>query len=67
MPECKSCGAQIRLAETRYGRRVALDVAAHPDGELMLTPRADRAPLATRHFGAFPDRERFGEHRCPAP
>lgn len=67
--KCRSCGAEIVWAQTKQGKKMPVDAAAHPDGTLKVTAERDgtlvvevRAPEGTQpryrpHFSTCPDAE----------
>ncbi len=73
---CRSCGAPITFALTPKRRRIPLDVAPSPDGNLELKliageqyaftvqPGSGSSPLYKSHFATCPQ---AAQHRRPHP
>jgi hypothetical protein len=43
---CRSCGQAVQWAETEKGRRMPVDLAPSPAGNIALYPREDNVPIA---------------------
>jgi len=53
MSTCRSCSAPIEWAITQYGKRMPLDLGAHPDGRVTVVGRtADRTAWLVVALGA---------------
>lgn len=63
--KCKSCGAPIRWAITEKGRRMPLDPAPRPDGNVTLRTGVGNATIAV--VGQGGDGPRYSSHFSSCP
>ena len=77
--KCKSCGAPLLWARTRWGNTIPLDALPHPAGNVRLhrdgtaevlgpSGRLDaKGPLYRSHYVSCPDAEKHRRRRRKAP
>jgi hypothetical protein len=53
MPKCKACGASIQFYKTPDGKRMPVDTAPNPDGNLVLDGQDDDGNRMVRMVDLF--------------